>query len=155
MKALLVSLATLTCSVFLGGCLTTPVSKSGGSDALTVTNSNVNAILNAAQGVFAASGYTVSGSNFPESVSFDKPAGDFGKLMYGSYGTTTTVRATLMMTPIPETNNFRLSTKVTRVSDAGEAGFEDTAPLLGDWSGQFKPLLRKIAAEAQDAGPGY
>lgn len=120
---------------------------------MTVSNTNVNAIISAAQGVFASSGYTSSGSNYPNSISYDKPAGNLGKLMYGSYGVSTTVRATLNMTPIPGTNDFRLSTKVTRVSDAGEAGFEDSNATMGLWSGEFKPLLRKIAQQAGGAGP--
>lgn len=120
---------------------------------MTVSNTNVDAIISSANGVFASSGYTSSGSNYPTSISFDKPAGNLGKLMYGSYGVTTTVRATLVMTPIPGTNDFRLSTKVTRVSDAGETGFEDSNATMSLWSGEFKPLLRKVAQQAGGAGP--
>jgi hypothetical protein len=123
--------------------------------AITVKNTNVSAILNAAQSVFSESGYTVSGSNYPQSVSFDKPSGSLGKLMYGSYGVTTTIRVTLSMIPLPGTNDYRLSPQVSRVSDAGEAGFEDSNKMLGLWSGEFKPLLRKVAAQAGGAGPGY
>lgn len=151
---MLLPVVSLLCSILLGGCLTSSPS-SGGIGSFTVENTNVNAILNAAQSVFSESGYTVSGSNYPQSVSFDKPAGAFGKLMYGSYGVTTTVRVTLSMIPLPGTNNYRLSTRVSRVSDAGEAGFEDDQRMLGLWSGEFKPLLRKIAAQAGGAGPGY
>jgi hypothetical protein len=39
------------------------------------------------------------------------------------------------------------------VTDAGEAGFEDSRAMLGLWSGEFKPLLQKISAEAANAGP--
>lgn len=153
MKTFLVSLTSLACAVFLGGCLTGSVSNSGGPGSMTVSNTNVDAIISAAQGVFPSSGYSSSISNYPTSISFDKPAGNFGNLMYGSYGVTTTVRATLVMTPIPGTNDFRLSTKVTRVSNAGEAGFEDSNAMMGFWSGEFKPLMRKIAQEAGGAGP--
>lgn len=146
-------LLTLISCLFLGGCLTTPVEKSGGPGSLTVENSNPNAIISAAQTVFAGSGYTPSGSNYPESISFDKPAGAFGKIMYGSYGVTTTVRVKLSLTQIPGTNNYRLSTRVSRVSDAGEAGFEDSQRMLGVWSGEFKPLLRQVATQAGGAGP--
>ena len=120
---------------------------------MTVANSNPSAIISAAQTVFAGSGYTPSGSNFPQSVSFDKPAGAFGKIMYGSYGVTTTVRVKLSLIQIPGTNNYRLSTRVSRVSDAGEAGFEDDQRMLGVWSGEFKPLLRQIVTQASGAGP--
>ncbi len=123
--------------------------------AATVQNSNPSAIIAAAQSVFPESGYTISGSNFPQSVSFDRPAGTFGKLMYGSYGVTTTIRVTLNIDQIPGTGNYRLSTKVSRVSDAGQAGFEDSQKMLGLWSSQFKPLLAKIATQAGGAGPGY
>lgn len=153
MKKLFVSLLSLACTAWLGGCLTGSVAQSGGPGSMTVNNTNVDAIISAAQGVFAASGYTNSGGSYPNSISFDKPAGNLGKLMYGSYGVTTTVRATLNMTPIPGTNDIRLSTKVTRVSDAGETGFEDSNATMSLWSGEFKPLLRKIAAQAGGAGP--
>ncbi len=154
MKKLL-PLASLLCVFLLGGCLTSSVSNSGGMGANTVSNSNVGAIMDAARTVFADSGYTLSGSNFPTSLSFDRPAGTFGKLMYGSYGVTTTVRVTLNIIQIPGTNDYRLSTKVSRVSDAGEAGFEDDQKMLGMWSGQFKPLLARIAGQAGGVGPGY
>ena len=154
MKILLPLFASVVCSLVLGGCLTTPVEKSGGMGSITVQNTNLNAILNAAQAVFSEDGYTVSGSNYPDSVSFDKPSGAFGQLMYGSYGTTTTFRVTLLTTAIPGTNDFRLSTRVSRVSDAGEAGFEDSTRMMGLWSGEFKPLLRKIAAQAGGVGSG-
>lgn len=147
-------LVSLVCTVFLGGCLTTPVG-SGGPGSLVVKNTNVNAILNAAQPVFAQAGYTVSGANYPVSVSFDKPSGALGKLAYGSYGVTTTVRVTLSMTQLPGTNDYRLNTRVSRVSDAGEAGFEDDQRMLGVWSAEFKPLLRQIAQQAGGADPGY
>jgi len=145
------SFVTLTCCFLLGGCLTTPVAKSGGAGA--VPNTNAFAIMNAAQSVFAEYGYTPGPSNFPESISFNKPAGSFGELMYGSYGVSTTVRVKLLMVQLPGTNNYQLSTRVSRVSDAGEAGFEDSQKMLGMWSAQFKPLLQKISAQAANAGP--
>lgn len=135
----------------LGGCLTAPVAKSGGPGS--VPNSNPSAIIAAAQSVFADSGYSVGPANFPDSISFDKPAGGFGQAMYGSYGVTTTVRVKLLIMPISGTNNYQLRTQVSRVSDAGEAGFEDTEKMAGMWSSQFNPLLRKIAQQAANAGP--
>lgn len=137
----------------LGGCLTTPVGKTGGPGSITVQNSNPFAILNAAQTVFAESGYSGGPGNFPESISFEKPAGAMGKLFYGSYGNTTTIRVKISMVQIPGTNDYRLVPHVSRVTDAGQAGFEDDQRMLGMWSGQFKPLLRKVAAQAGGAGP--
>ncbi len=138
--------------VFLSGCLTTPVSRSGGAGAHTVMNSNPAAIVSAAQSVFANSGYTSGPSNFPDSISFDKPGGAFGQLMWGSYDQSTTVRARMNMDAIPGTNNYRLSVKVFAVNDAGDPGFEEGRPLLGGWQLQFDPLLTKIAQQAGGAG---
>lgn len=140
--------------VCVSGCLTTPVGKSGGMGSVTVEDTNVNAIMNAAQGVFREDGYTVSGSNYPDSVSFDKPAGSFGKLMYGSYGVSTTFRVKLNIAPIPRSNNFVLSTRVSHVSDVEDAGFTEETKMLKLWSEEFKPLLRKIAAQAGGVGSG-
>jgi len=39
------------------------------------------------------------------------------------------------------------------VSDAGEAGFEDSTKMTGLWSGEFLLLLQKIKAQAAGAGP--
>jgi hypothetical protein len=147
--AVLVSTAAL---VLLSGCLATKVDNSGGGGAFTATNTNVNAIIDAAGTIFPQYGYSTGPVDYPNSISFDKPAGAFGKLMYGSYGVTTTMRAKLVITPLGG-NNYRLSTRVARVSDAGEAGFEDTTKMVGLWSGEFNPLLRQIVAKASGAGP--
>ena len=129
--------------------MTTPVSKTG---ATTATNTNPYAIVNAAQSVFANSGYSPGPADFPNSVSFDKPSGAFGKIMYGSYDQTTTIRCTMTMTQIPGTSNYRLGARASVVQDAGQAGFESGRPLLiGD--DQFNPLLRQIASQASNAGP--
>lgn len=136
----------------LTGCLVSPVGGSGGIGATTVTNSNPMAIINAANEVFAGAGYSMGPANYPDSVSFDKPAGAFGRAMYGSYGETTSYRATLQIVNLPATNNYRIGVKVSRVSDAGEAGFEDSVPMMGIWSAEFAPLLKQIRQMASDAG---
>jgi hypothetical protein len=142
------SLLALTALVFTG-CMTTPVAKTG---TTTAVNSNPSAIVSAANSVFANSGYSPGPSNFPDSVAFDKPSGAFGKIMYGSYDQTTTIRCTVSITQIPGTSNYRLGAKASVVQDAGEAGFESGRPLLiGD--DQFNPLLRQIASQASNAGP--
>jgi uncharacterized protein (UPF0333 family) len=140
------SLLALTALLF-AGCATTPVSKTGST---TVTNSNPYAIVNAAQSVFANSGYSAGPADFPNSVAFDKPAGAFGKIMYGSYDQTTTIRCTVSITQIPGTNDYRLGARASTVQDAGEAGFESSRPIVFD--NQFNPLLRQIAAQASNAG---
>ncbi len=154
MKRLLLPLAPLLLVVLaLTGCLTTPVGRTGGPGAFTVQNTNPSAIVDAAGAIFPRYGYTVGPVNFPTSISFDKPAGSFDKLLYGSYGVTTSVRVKLVMTPIPGSNDYRLSTKVYRVSDAGQAGFEESTKMMSLWSSEFKPILRDIAAQAGGAGP--
>lgn len=151
MKKSLLFLA-LSC-LLLGGCLTSSVSTSGGFGATTVQNTNPSAIIAAAQNVFSESGYTLSLSEFPQAVSFDRPAGTFSKLLYGSYGVSTTIRVTLNINQIPGTNNYRIGTRVSRVSDAGEPGFEDSQKMFGFWSAEFTPLLRRVAQKAGGAGP--
>lgn len=136
----------------LTGCLTSPVSQSGGLGAVTVRDSNPTAIIGAAQSVFSESGYTVADVNYPDSISFDRAAGTFGEVMWGGWDSPTTIRATLVMTRLPQSNDYRISTRVAHVSDAGEAGFEDATPMLGLWSAEFKPLLKKIAERAGGAG---
>ena len=147
------SVSLLLCFI-LASCLTKPTSNSGGIGGTKVQNTNPSAIIAAARTVFAESGYTISGVDYPSTISFDKPAGKLGELIYGSYGTTTTVRVKLSLVPIPGTNDYWLKPSVFRVSDAGEAGFEDSTKMLGLWSGEFKPLLRQIQAQAAGAGPG-
>jgi hypothetical protein len=129
--------------------MTTPVAKTG---VTTAVNTNPYAIASAAQSVFANDGYTPGPANFPNSIAFDKPAGAFGTLMYGSYDQTTTIRCTVTITQIPGTDNYRLGARASVVQDAGEAGFESARPLLIG-SSQFNPLLRQIAAQAGNAGP--
>jgi hypothetical protein len=142
------------CAFLLAGCLTAPVDDSGGMGATTVPNTNPTAIVSAAQTVFANYGYTPGPVNYPDSISFDKPSDAFGKILYGSYGTTTSVRVKLKMVQVSTiTNDYRLSTQVSRVTDAGEAGFEDSQKMIGLWSGEFGPLLKQVSAQAANAGP--
>ena len=136
----------------MSGCLVSPVSQSGGMGSVTVVNSNPSAIVAAAQVVFPQSGYQLATSNFPVSISFDKPSSRFANIMWGSYGNPQTIRVRVNMNQIPGTNNYRLVPKVYSVSSAGEAGFEDKRPLMGLWSSQFGPLLKQVAAQAGGAG---
>jgi len=147
MNKILPCLLGCVVALFFAGCLTTPVSQGG----IQVTNSNVSAIIDAANTVFAQSGYSPGPANYPDSVSFDKPAGAFSNLMWGSYERKQTIRAKVRMTPIPGTNNFRLSAQASTVTSAGEAGFEDSRK-ISLFSGEFTPLLRQIAAQASGAG---
>lgn len=139
--------------IALPGCLTSPVAHSGGIAAVTVPNTNPEALMAAAQSVFAESGYTVGPVDFPNSISFDKPAGGFGQAMWGSYGETTTYRARMAMIPMGG-NDYRISVSLFIVNDAGETGFESAHGTLIPWSAEFLPLLNKIKAQAANAGPG-
>ncbi|MCX6961145.1 MAG: hypothetical protein NTZ08_01650 [Verrucomicrobia bacterium] len=134
----------------LVGCLSSPITSSGGIGAVTVHDTNADAVTAAARNVFASRGYTLSGVDYPNSISFDKPAGGFGNVMWGSYGNPQTIRVRLAMMPIPGTDNIRLEPKVFSVSDAGEAGFDNARPLFGIWNAEFGPMLKDIARKAGD-----
>jgi len=134
--------------ILLAGCLASPISSSGGIGAVTVKNTNVDSVMAAAQSVFAGRGYTLSGSNYPTSVSFDKPSGSFGNVMWGNYGNPQTIRVKVSMKPIPGTSNIRLEPRVYTVSGAGQAGFDSPRPLLGIWNAEFGPMLKQVAAQA-------
>lgn len=134
-------------------CLVTPVEKSGGIGSVTVSNSNPVAIISAAQAVFPQYGYRTHVTKFPASVSFDKDSNQLANVMWGSYGDPQTIRVKIRIVPIPGTNDYRISPRVFTVSDAGEAGFESKRPLIGLWSGEFGPLLKKVATQAGGAGP--
>ena len=144
MKLLTACLAVL----FLAGCLSSPISSSGGIGAVTVKNTSVDRVISAAQTVFAGRGYTLSDSEYPESISFDKPAGSFGNAMWGSYGNPQTIRVKLAMVPIPMTSDIRLEPRVYSVGGAGEAGFDSERPLIGLWNAEFGPMLKQVASLA-------
>ncbi len=154
MKPLLLPFAACLLALLTIGCLTSPTSDSGGIGSVTAQNTNVSALTSAAQNVFAQSGYSMGPVNPPAWIAFDKPAGGFGKAMWGGFDEKTTVRVRLTMTPLAGTNNYRLSTRVYSVNDAGEMGIEDKHRLSGLWQGEFESLLRKIAAQADGAGSG-
>jgi len=147
-------LAAVILSFSLAGCMTASNSSAGGLAATTVPNTNLNAITNAANDVFSDAGYSVGPVDYPDSISFDKPAGGFGQAMWGGYNQTTTYRAKLRMVPLSG-NDYRLAVSVSVVNDADQAGFEDARPVLGLWSAEFIPLLNKIKAQAADAGSGF
>lgn len=115
---------------------------------MTVKNTSVNRVISAAQTVFAGRGYTLSDSEYPASISFDKPAGSFGNAMWGSCGNPQTIRVKLAMVPIPMTSDIRLEPRVFSVGGAGEAGFDNERPLLGLWNAEFGPMLKQVASLA-------
>jgi hypothetical protein len=150
MKRFFAFAALLIFSWSLAGCLSSPISSSGGIGSVTVHDTNADAVTAAARDVFASRGYTLSGVDYPDSISFDKPAGSFGNVMWGNYGNPQTIRVRLAMVPIPGTDNIRLQPKVFSVSDAGEAGFDNARPLFGVWNAEFGPMMNDIARKAGD-----
>ncbi len=130
--------------------MSSPIASSGGIGAVTVHDTNADAVSAAARSVFASRGYTLSGADYPDSISFDKPAGGFGNVMWGSYGNPQTIRVRLAMVPIPGTDDIRLQPSVFSVGDAGEAGFDNPRPLMGLWNAEFGPMLKDIARRAGD-----
>jgi len=146
-------IAILFLPLLLSGCLVTPVDQSGGLGTVTVTNSNLTAIIAAAQAVFPDYGYTPAYGNGINSISFDKNSNKLANIMWGSYGDPQTIRVKVKIVQIPGTNDYRLSPKVYTISDQGEAGFESKRPLIGLWNAEFGPLLKKVAAQSSGAGP--
>lgn len=134
------------------GCLVSPVERSGGMGSVTVSNSNPSAIIAAAQSVFPRYGYRLTQVRFPNSVTFEKPSSGFANIMWGSFANPQTVRAKLQIVPIPGTRDFRISPRLFSVSHAGVGGFEDARAISGLWASEFRPMLRRIAAQADNAG---
>jgi len=136
----------------LAGCLVSPVERSGGIGSVTVSNSNPSAIITAAQNVFVRSGYQMTRVKFPHSATFEKPSSQFANIMWGSFSRPQTVRAKLQIVPIPGTADFRISTRLFSVTSAGMSGFEDARQISGLWATEFRPLLGRIAQQADNAG---
>ena len=155
MKTICLAVGALALSGILTGCLTTPVSQSGGPGSVTIENTNPNAITAAASTVFANSGYSVGPTDYPNSVSFDKPGGGFDSAMWGSFGETTSIRVKLTMAPFGEGSDYRVTPTVYAVNDDGMAGFEDPRRLTSLWALEFKPMMKQIAAQAAGAGAGF
>jgi len=149
-KKLLLPLGACALAILFLGCLAQPVQKSG-PGSIVIQNTNPNAIIAAANNVFPQYGYTSGPMSYPDSICFDKSSGTMGKILYGSYGTTTGIRVKLTIVPLGS-GTYQVRTSVFRVSDAGQAGFEDSRKMLGMWSGQFKPLLQQIQSQAGGAG---
>ena len=150
MNRFISSAIALVSALCLAGCLSSPISDSGGIGAITVHDTNADVIMAAARDVFSSRGYTLSGSSYPDSISFDKPAEDFGNVMWGNYGNPQTIRVRLAMIPVPGGDNIRLVPKVFSVSDAGAAGFDSERPLMGLWNAEFSSMLKEIARKAGD-----
>lgn len=133
------------------GCLASPVAKSGGPGSVTIKNTSTPAIHAAAREVLAAYGYRPAASGAFDTIAFERPAGATGRLFFGSYGQTTSMRLNLQVIPLPNNGDFRVIPRVSRVNNAGLAGFEDETKMLRVWSGQFSRILREIQKQAENS----
>ena len=148
-------IAILFLPLLFSGCLVTPVDQSGGLGTVTVTNSNPGAIIAATQSLFPNYGYSPTfGGDGVSTACFEKNSNKVANVLWGSYGDPQTLRVKVKIVQIPGTNNYRISPKVSTVSDAGEAGFESKHKLSGLWASQFGPLMKQVAAQASGAGAG-
>jgi hypothetical protein len=153
MKRLLLALLFPLLVVGLSGCLTSPVERSGGPGSITVPNSNPEAIRRAAIAIFPRYGYSPGPGSFPSSMSFQRPSGRTGEVMFGGFNQTTFFRVRIQIIPIAGTSDIRLTTQVYRVTNADQPGFARETAMFRSWSSQFQSILRKIRSQAEDAGP--
>ena len=145
--------ALLGLCILLAGCLVSPVERSGGPGSTTITNTNVRAVANASRDAFARHGFRPGPSGLPQWISFERPAGRTGRLLYGPIGNTA-MRVRLTLVPIPGSNDIRVVPRVSSVRNAGRPGFEDETPMLiRSWAAQLRPVMREINAAASNAGP--
>ena len=141
-------------ALLLAGCLASPVERSGSPGSITIPNTNPAAVAEAARGVLARYGYTPGPSAPPRRITFERASGRTGEIMFGSPVSNTAIRVRLDLVPIAGTRDIRVMPSVSRVRNAGRAGFEDeTGMLLRSWSAQFRPALREIKARSANAGP--
>lgn len=138
-------------SVVLGGCLASPTSRSGGPGSVTIPNTHPHAIAQAARVVFAERGYEIGPGDFPHSISFQRPAGRTGELLFGSFDRETLFRVRLDMRPIGQTRDFRVEPQVFRVSTNGRVSSERDTRMLRVWGAQFGPMLRAIQERSANA----
>ena len=151
MKRFLPLSCCLALVFLLAGCLFRPMEKSGATGSTTIRNTTPEAIRRAAVPVFDRHGYTEGRSRFPQSLTFERPAGKLGEFMFGSFSQTTTFRVVLQLVPLAGSRDFRIIPSISRVNSAGVAGFERDTRMLGMWSGQLRPILREIDERASGA----
>jgi len=124
---------------------------SGATGSTTIRNTTPEAIRSAAIPVFARHGYAERRSRFPQSLTFERPAGKLGEFLFGSFSQTTTFRVVLQLVPLTKSRDFRIIPGIYRVNSAGIAGFERDTRMLGMWSNQLRPILREIDERASGA----
>ncbi len=145
-------------ALLLGGCLAVPVDQSGGPAAVTVRNTNPQALAQAARAALARYGYAPGPSDFPRWVAFDSRPGRRGQTLGNSninsaFGDTV-VRLRLDFLPIAGTPDYRVVPSLSRVTNAGTSAFERDNRMPGAWLRQFRPALEAMREGAENAGPG-
>ncbi len=145
--------ALLGACLLMAGCLVSPVERSGGPGSITIPNTNVRAVANASRDAFARHGFRPGPSSLPAWISFERPAGRTGQIMFGPVGNTA-MRVRLTLVQIPGSHDIRVVPRVSSVRNAGRPGFEDETPmLLRSWAAQLRPVLREVKAGAANVGP--
>lgn len=134
------------------GCLATPVADSHSIASVKIQNTNEAAILGAAQEVFADYGYSPGPMDSAGDVSFEKPAKGFSRAMWGGYMDQTVIRVVLIVSAVPGGNDYMVRPRIYAVRDGDVAGFSDKQRLTDLWALEFKPVMAKIQAQAQNAG---
>jgi len=144
---LLPVLSALAASLFLAGCLVTPVSQSGGPGSVTVAQTTPDAIIAAAVAIFPNYGYSPSSTDYPNSTSFEKPAGGFANAAWGGFNAKTFIRVKVVIIPAGN-DTYVLRPQVYAVRDGGMEGFTDKQRLSVLWSSEFRPILEQVKARA-------
>lgn len=153
-RARILRAALPAATLLLAGCLVSPVERSGAPGSITIPNTNPAAVASAARDVFARYGYRPGPSGMPRWISFERPAGRTGEILFGGPLGNTAIRVRLELAPIPGTGDIRVMPGVRSVRNAGRAGFENETPmLLRAWSAQLRPLMREIKSRSANAGP--
>ncbi len=145
---LLLALAGL--ALLLPGCATAPVDRSGVSGAITVPDTNADAIARAATPAFARYGYQPARGTTPQSLFFQRPAAPAGGRLLGGPSAGTNLRVRLQLLPLSRGNDFRLMIQVAQV-DMRSATADQTSLRL--WMSEFDSVLREIRTRAAHAGP--
>jgi len=141
---------TLGTIVLTTGCTTAPVDRAGISGAITVRNTNPDAIRRAALPAFARYGYSPGRGTTAQALFFERPSAQPGERLLGTPPTTTNLGVRLQLLPMAHDNDFRLVVQVTRVNLAGPTADSQSMRL---WQSQFDSILREIRSQAENVGP--
>lgn len=137
-------------SMLLSGCATAPVDRSGVSGAITVPDTNPEAITRAARPAFARYGYQPARGTTAQSLFFQRPSAPAGGPLLGNPPPGTTLRVRLQLLPLSGGNDYRLLIQVAQADMRSPSGDQTSLRL---WMSEFNSVLREIRAQAAHAGP--